>query len=249
MATSWWSGTGEGSSGGDTSLYSIQGQRYGADGSPDAEGSCRINSYTTSYQRIPAVGMDADGDFVVAWQSNGSSGGDTPSRAFRGSASRRPETALGGQFQVNTYTSNFQDSAAIALSADGDFVVVWRSWGSSGGDTSDGSIQGQRFRVTGELLGKVFFDANVERTAERRPNTGITGVHGEELYDDTLTLRRTAATDAPRRIPPSSQGRELAPALRGAAGLLHNPPPRRRRHGFDSDAAAGDRRDARPSPE
>ena len=181
-----------GSSGGDTSLYSIQGQRYAADGSPIG-GQFQVNSYTTSYQRIPAVGMDVDGDFVVAWQSNGSSGGDTALESIQGQRFSAGGTALGGQFQANTYTSNFQDSPAIALSADGDFVIVWRSWGSSGGDASDGSIQGQRFRVTGELLGRVFFDAN----ANGLQNAGEPGIPGiaVELYDDTLTLRRTAITD------------------------------------------------------
>jgi hypothetical protein len=34
----------------------------------------RVNTYATSEQRTPSVAMDADGDFVVAWQSLGQDG-------------------------------------------------------------------------------------------------------------------------------------------------------------------------------
>ena len=37
---------------------------------------------------------------------------------------------------------------AIAMNPRGDFVVAWTSYGSNYGDTSYGSIQGQRFRVS-----------------------------------------------------------------------------------------------------
>lgn len=182
-----------GSSGGDSWYDSIQGRRFTAGGAQQG-GQFEINAYTTNSQSVSSVASAADGDFVVIWQSNGSGGGDTSYNSVQGQRYAAGGAPLGGQFQVNTYTPNFQDSPAIALSADGDFVVVWRSWGASGGDTSDGSIQGQRFRVTGELLGKVFFDAN----ANGLQNAGEPGIPGiaVELYDDTLALRRTAATDA-----------------------------------------------------
>ena len=129
----------------------------------------------------------------MVWQSDGSSGGDTSSSSIQGQRYAAGGAALGGQFQVNTYTTNDQRFPAVALSADGDFVVVWESNGSSGGDTSGCSIQGQRFRVTGELLGRVFFDAN----ANGLQDVGEPGIPGVtvELYDDSFALRRTAVTD------------------------------------------------------
>jgi len=54
-------------------------------------------------------------------------------------------TALGGEFQLNTYTTGWQRSSAVAASSRGDFVVTWQSDGSAGTDTSSYSIQGQRF--------------------------------------------------------------------------------------------------------
>ncbi len=40
-------------------------------------GELQVNSYTTSSQRLASVGLDADGDFVVVWQSSGSGGTDS----------------------------------------------------------------------------------------------------------------------------------------------------------------------------
>ena len=142
-----------GSAGTDTSGYSIQGQRYDAAGI--ALGSqFQVNTYTTSYQIFAAVAMDADGDFVVAWQSNGSDGTDTSSFSIRrrryDSAGARP----GHEFQVNDYTTGTQGSASVASDADGDFVVAWQSDGSSGTDTSESSIQAQRFNAAGGGFGE-----------------------------------------------------------------------------------------------
>ena len=100
---------------------------------------------------------------------------------------------MGGQFQVNTYTTSGQRRPSVASDAEGDFVVVWQSNGSSGGDTSGYSVQGQRFRVTGDLQGRVFFDAN----ANGLQNAGEAGIAGVtvELFDDAFALRRTVVTD------------------------------------------------------
>jgi hypothetical protein len=54
-------------------------------------------------------------------------------------------TPIGAEFQVNSYTTNSQYTRSVASDADGDFVVVWQSYGSAGGDNDDTSIQGQRY--------------------------------------------------------------------------------------------------------
>jgi hypothetical protein len=55
-------------------------------------------------------------------------------------------TPVGSEFQVNSYTTSTQYNPSVAAHADGDFVVVWESFGSSGSDSDDFSIQGQRYR-------------------------------------------------------------------------------------------------------
>ena len=134
---------------------SVQGQRYASDGS--AQGAqFQVNSYTTNFQFGPSVAEDADGDFVVAWSSQGSPGTDSSGYSVQGQRYASDGSALGAQFQVNSYTTSSQRSPSVAGGADGDFVVVWQSQGSPGTDTSDYSVQGQRYASDGSALGAAF---------------------------------------------------------------------------------------------
>lgn len=233
-----------GSSGGDTSFSSIHGRRIESDGVPGAE--FQINSYTTSTQSDAAIAVDPAGNFVVVWRSNGSAGSDHSYTSIQARRFAPDATPRGSDFQVNSYTTSFQDEATVAIDVDGDFVVVWRSagpgaddstqgqrfaasgaflggqfqvstspagsagaglafdsngdfvatWAASsslGTDTSGDSIQAQRFRVTGDLVGTVFLDVN----ANGLQNAGELGIQGVEveLLDETSTVRRTSTTD------------------------------------------------------
>jgi len=137
-----------GSSGSDSSEFSIQGQRYDSNGLP-VDGEFEVNSYTTSSQSHPAVAVDADGDFIVVWNSNGSSDSDNSGDSIQGQRFDSNGQPVGGEFQVNSYTGDDQRRPAVATDTDGDFVVVWMSYGSSGSDSSDSSIQGQRYDSDG----------------------------------------------------------------------------------------------------
>ena len=143
-----------GSNGTDTG-YSVQGQRYNADGTT-AGSEFQVNTRTTGTQRQPVVAMDADGDFVVIWQSNGSSGNDNSSYSIQGQRYNADGTTADTEFQVNTYTTNGQFDPAVAMDADGDFVVIWHSSGSSGTDTDSNSVQGQRYNAAGVAQGSEF---------------------------------------------------------------------------------------------
>ena len=112
----------------------------------------QVNTYTTNFQEFPSIAADADGDFVVVWMSDGSSGGDTSNYSIQGQRYNSAGSAVGSQFQVNTYTTNYQDFPWVAADADGDFVVVWQSFGSSGSDTSYHSVQGQRFTIAAPAI-------------------------------------------------------------------------------------------------
>lgn len=150
-----------GSSGTDTSNYSIQGQRYDAGGSP-AGGEFQVNTYTTSIQFSPAVATAPDGDFIVVWESDGSNGTDTSGVSFQGQRYDAGGASLGAEFQVNTYTPDTPpayvaaDAMAVDTDADGSFVVVWNSPGSAGTDTAGFSIQGQRYDTDGDTVGGQF---------------------------------------------------------------------------------------------
>jgi hypothetical protein len=145
----------EGSVGSDHSFTSIQGQRYAADGS--AVGSqFQVNSYTTGSQESPSVAVDANGDFIVVWTSVGSPGTDTSDLSIQGQRYAADGTPQGAQFQVNSYTPSIQYEVSVAAAPSGDFVVVWQSDGSFGTDSSDLSIQGQRYAADGTPQGAQF---------------------------------------------------------------------------------------------
>jgi hypothetical protein len=145
-----------GADGSDTSGFSVQGQRFASDGSPQGP-QLQVNTYTTSYQDVPSVAAAADGGFVVVWQSFGSAGTDTSSWSVQGQRYASDGSAQGAEFQVNTYTTSSQYGASLARTTpDGGFVVAWQSYGSFGSDTSDASIQAQRFTSDGSLLGAQF---------------------------------------------------------------------------------------------
>jgi hypothetical protein len=134
------------------SFARIKGQRYDSAGS--AVGSeFEVNTYTFGSQGFPSVAAAAGGDFVVVWEGGGS-GGD-----YRGIHGRRYDSSgspFGSEFQVNIYTTNLQGYPAVAAETDGDFVVVWQSFGSSGGDTDFYSIQGQCYDSAGSPVGSQF---------------------------------------------------------------------------------------------
>ena len=98
-----------------------------------------VNGFTTGNQLRPAVTGDANGDFIVAWESKGSSGSDEQGYSIQ--VRRARGMPLGNDFQVNTFIAGDQRRPSIALDAAGDFVVVWDSEGSFGSDNSDSSIQ------------------------------------------------------------------------------------------------------------
>lgn len=145
----------DGSSGSDTNLSSVQGQRFDAAGAPQGA-QFQVETYTTGYQTGPQVSAAADGGFVVAWRSDGSFGTDTDGSSTQARRYAANGTPQGGQFQVNTYTTAPQRFTAVAAASDGDFVVTWVSDGSAGSDSSYRSIQGQFFAADGAPQGTQF---------------------------------------------------------------------------------------------
>jgi hypothetical protein len=124
-------------------------------GTPDA-GDFQVNAYTPGSQWLPSVGADEAGNFVVVWSSSSSAGGDGSGYSIQGRRFDSGGDPLGGDFQVNTYTPGDQMFPAVAVDADGDFVVVWQSVGSAGTDTAFTSVQGRRFSSGGQPQGDDF---------------------------------------------------------------------------------------------
>ena len=126
--------------------YDIYAQRFGADG--NAIGSeFLVNTVIDAQQTQPAVAVDGAGNFVVVWQSSGHDAGNRWSVfGQRYDANGNP---LGGEFQVNSTTSNDQNRPDIAMDVNGNFVVTWD--GDGVGD-ADG-IFARRYDSAGNSLG------------------------------------------------------------------------------------------------
>jgi hypothetical protein len=129
--------------------YGISGQRYQSSGA--ALGSeFRVNTHIPSNQRNPAVSSAPNGDFVVVWDSRDQDG---VGYGIFGQRYQSSGAALGGEFQVNTYSTSSQVLPAVSADAAGDFVVVWQSY------TQDGNLYGvfgQRYQSSGAALGSEF---------------------------------------------------------------------------------------------
>lgn len=131
----------------DGSGSGVFGQRFAASGA--ARGSeFQINTYTEQPQIHPAVAVGSSGDFVVVWTSYGGGGGPN----IKGQRFAASGSAIGGEFQVNTFTTGFQDLPHVGRAADGGFVVSWFS-GVLGGLPW---IAARRFDTGGNPIGDEF---------------------------------------------------------------------------------------------
>ena len=147
-----------GSSGTDTYWTSVQGQRFDAAGDSIGD-QFQVNTHTPHSQNLPAVGVASDGSFLVAWDSGTPGFEAGPDGSHVGVMARRfaPDgTPLAAEFQVNSYTTSNQWYVDVATSSEDNFIVVWRSNGSSGTDDSLNSIQGQILALDGMPIGAEF---------------------------------------------------------------------------------------------
>lgn len=113
----------------------------------------QVNTYTTGHQSAPAIAADNAGDFVITWQSDGQDGSGNGIYAQRFDFSAAP---VGSEFHVSTFTTGSQDDPDVAMSSNGDFVIVWTSTGQE----TNPSVHGQRYDNAGVAQGSEFLVAN-----------------------------------------------------------------------------------------
>jgi hypothetical protein len=129
--------------------FGVYGKRYNAGGVAQG-GEFRVNTYTTSQQRLPSIDIDADGDFVIAYHSKNqdASGYSVYARRYNSSG-----VAQGTEFRVNTFTPGDQGKASVAMDSTGNFVVAWQSYAQDG---SNSGIFARRYNATGVAQGDEF---------------------------------------------------------------------------------------------
>ena len=191
----------DGSNDSDTSGGSVRARRYSAAGAT-LGASFQVNSFTTGSQGQPAISAGADGQFVVVWSSNGSTGGDSSLTSIQARRFNAAGAALGAEMQVNQFTTGFQTLPDVARRDDGTFLVVWQS-SSDDIDTAGWSVLGRLYSPTGgaltsELLLSSYTTGNQERpSVDFSPDGGhfvvvwdSEGSSGTDQDAESVKLRR-----------------------------------------------------------
>ena len=84
----------------------------------------RVNTFTVNAQTVPSVGMDPDGDFTIAWQSEGQ--GLSYFNTIQAQRYDRNGNPLGGEFMVDTFdTTDIDFAPYVAMSHDGVIAIAW----------------------------------------------------------------------------------------------------------------------------
>ncbi len=144
----------------DGSSVEIYAQRYNADGIT-AGAEFKVNNSTIGIQTNPSIAMDADGDFVITWDSDNQLGDSFDIYAQRYNTDG---SEAGGEFKVNTFITGSQSTPSIAMNAGGDFVIAWNSF------EQDGNILGifaQRYNADGSTAG-IEFPVNTITTLDQQ---------------------------------------------------------------------------------
>jgi len=142
-------------------LFDPSGQEVG--------GEIIVNSWTTAAQSTPSVAALAAGGFVVAWSDEG--GADGSGAGIRARLLDANGTSLGGEFQVNSYTTGDQVSPSTAGDGLGGFVVAW----SGSGPDDTGGVFARRFDSGGSPLGPELGVNDFTTGSQLLPRVGVDG--------------------------------------------------------------------------
>ncbi|HSM14051.1 MAG TPA: hypothetical protein VLA66_08270, partial [Thermoanaerobaculia bacterium] len=126
----------------------------------------QVNEYSVGFQNVPAPAMTAAGEFLVTWTSEGSAGSDG-GESIQARLYGKSGDPLGPEFQVNEYTTDAQFVSSVAADEEGNFVIVWASFGSFGTDNSGTGIQVRRYRLDGTAIDPVELQINTYTTDDQ----------------------------------------------------------------------------------
>ncbi|HVS64937.1 MAG TPA: hypothetical protein VMT85_15700 [Thermoanaerobaculia bacterium] len=114
------------SAGSDSNSDSVQARRYAANG--QAQGAEeQVNVTTQGSQNRPRVAVDADGSYLVVWQSASSAGSDDQGRSVQARGFLASGVAAGNEVQVNERIYRNDELPDVAAVGGREFLVVWVS--------------------------------------------------------------------------------------------------------------------------
>ncbi len=136
----------------------IIGTKYIVDNDPNNIGDLQESYFVEDWtfdSEYPDVAITPDGSYhVIAWEQSSNADGSGKGIYARVYPDFAQDDDNGGPaFLVNTTTSGDQEIPKVAMAADGDFLVIWLSGGSS--------LRGQRFNSSGVKQGSEFIIATI----------------------------------------------------------------------------------------
>lgn len=187
----------------DGSLGGIYGQLFDSSGTP-VGGERLINTTVASDQNDPIAAAQGGG-FVVVWEDEGFDGGSETVVLQALDASADP---VGGEVQVNTFTTGNQEDPNVAVIADGTFAIVWES---SDQDGSDDGVFAQVFDAARQPVGSEVQlnqytaldqeDADIVSDGQGgfvvvwESNAQVNGMSGDDIFGRRLDVTGQAVGD------------------------------------------------------
>ncbi len=152
----------------DPSSSGIMARFVGANGQPTGP-EFLVNGTTAGAQDSPSVAALAGGGFVVTW-SDSSGVADPSASGIKARVFAANGVAAGAEFLVNTATAGVQTQSAVAVLADGSFVVTWRDESLTGGDDSISSIKARHYDASGQAIGGEFLVNTATASRQEAPH-------------------------------------------------------------------------------
>ncbi|MGI4935123.1 MAG: DUF4347 domain-containing protein [Janthinobacterium lividum] len=191
-------------SGADQDGFSIQGQRFNADGTR-AGGQFLINQNMAGDQELPQVSMAQNGDFVVAWQNSTLQQVMVRRYAANGSA-------VGGEIIVDGSSVTAQQrSPDIVLNNSGTFVVTWQSNLGASGD----AIFARIYNADNSALSAKFMVNTYDGNDQRQPS--IAADAAGDFTIQWLSIARDAGFNKDYFQHFSADGTKIGSEIRGSA--------------------------------
>ena len=140
-------------------LDGIKAQRFDSDNNPLGE-QIQITNGDALSSSVTSI---ENGEFVASWTATNNedgSGWGVFGQRYDGASGAK----LGVEFQINTYTEDWQTDSSTALLSNGKFVITWYSENQDGSDNgvyaqmynSDGTKQGDEFIVNSHVDGNQY---------------------------------------------------------------------------------------------
>jgi VCBS repeat-containing protein len=116
-------------------------------GTGEVQGEFQVNTYTESHQYSPSITSLGNDGYIIVWESRTQDGNSDGVYAQRYDMNGE---RIGGERQINTYTSSYQDSSVITTLKYGGYVIAWESTNQDG---SQDGIYLQRYNKNDEKVG------------------------------------------------------------------------------------------------